>query len=225
MEANRKYGKLTTIKEIQKRKYNPYKSAKWLCKCECGNEKEIFENNLRSGTSSSCGCKWIDKSLIYNSKEYAEKYRNKIKENIYINENNCWVWKRSKHKQGYGNIGYKGKHHLTHRVSWMVHKGEIPKGIKVCHTCDITSCCNPEHLFLGTQKVNCLDASLKGRLNNKKLGKRRNKLNFEQVKEIKKLNSKGITRKELEIKYEVGQTCIAKILTGRSWNVNWTKEL
>jgi len=28
----------------------------WLCKCECGKEKDITTNSLRSGNSTSCGC-------------------------------------------------------------------------------------------------------------------------------------------------------------------------
>ena len=30
--------------------------AYWLCRCECGNEKVIYGNNLRSGRTKSCGC-------------------------------------------------------------------------------------------------------------------------------------------------------------------------
>lgn len=28
----------------------------WLCRCECGSEKPVTAGNLRSGTSTSCGC-------------------------------------------------------------------------------------------------------------------------------------------------------------------------
>ncbi|NJL52685.1 MAG: AP2 domain-containing protein [Hydrococcus sp. SU_1_0] len=51
------YGRLTVIKEVE-----PYispngnKAFRWLCKCECGTEKEIQLSNLRSGTTTSCGC-------------------------------------------------------------------------------------------------------------------------------------------------------------------------
>lgn len=31
-------------------------SAKWLCKCDCGSEKEVYGQNLRAGVSKSCGC-------------------------------------------------------------------------------------------------------------------------------------------------------------------------
>lgn len=30
--------------------------VRWLCKCECGQEKNVSSNSLRSGNSTSCGC-------------------------------------------------------------------------------------------------------------------------------------------------------------------------
>lgn len=32
------------------------KDKKWLCKCDCGNEKEIWGRALKSGGTGSCGC-------------------------------------------------------------------------------------------------------------------------------------------------------------------------
>lgn len=50
-----KFGKLTPIKLLD----NVDKIGRkiWLCKCDCGNEKEITQNALRSGNSITCGCK------------------------------------------------------------------------------------------------------------------------------------------------------------------------
>lgn len=143
---------------------------------------------------------------------------------VIVDEKGCWIWQRSRHRQGYGHLRLDGRYELSHRAAWKIYKGEIPKNLKVCHKCDVTSCCNPDHLFLGSQKDNVKDGKSKGRYDNRKMGKRRNKLNFEQVEEVKRLHSQGITRKNLQVKFEVGQTCIAKILRGDSWKINWTKE-
>lgn len=33
-----------------------YRTAKWLCRCDCGVEKVFFRPALMSGTTNSCGC-------------------------------------------------------------------------------------------------------------------------------------------------------------------------
>jgi hypothetical protein len=32
------------------------KPARWLCRCECGNETVVRASNLTCGVSTSCGC-------------------------------------------------------------------------------------------------------------------------------------------------------------------------
>lgn len=76
----------------------------------------------------------------------------------------CWLWKAGQRGNGYGAIKVNGKTVLAHRFSYELHKGEIPNGLYVCHSCDVRSCVNPDHLWLGTQKDNMMDARVKGRL-------------------------------------------------------------
>jgi len=76
----------------------------------------------------------------------------------------CQVWLGSVADHGYGRIRIDGVLHKVHRLSYEIHKGEIPSGLLVCHTCDVRCCLNPEHLFLGTNQDNRIDASNKGRL-------------------------------------------------------------
>lgn len=84
-----------------------------------------------------------------------------------IPEMGCWIWMGSLNDRGYGRhrLGGRGSAwKLMHRLSWEMYRGQVPIGMLVLHRCDIPSCVNPGHLFIGTQKDNMQDASRKGRL-------------------------------------------------------------
>ena len=91
-----------------------------------------------------------------------EKFEQKVER---IPFSNCWIWKAWINEHGYGRMRVKNNLVLAHRVSWEIHKTSIPKGLCVLHHCDVPSCVNPDHLFLGTQKDNILDMFKKGRGN------------------------------------------------------------
>jgi len=85
-------------------------------------------------------------------------------------EDACWLWTAGTIK-GYGqfNIGRdaNGKCRIVyaHRFAWEVTNGPIAANdLFVLHRCDVPLCCNPQHLFLGTQADNLEDARRKGRL-------------------------------------------------------------
>ncbi len=102
----------------------------------------------------------------------------------------CWNWNGASTVQGYGQTVYEGKSILAHRLSWIIHFGEIPKGegfhgTCVLHKCDNPSCVNPDHLFLGSNQDNMDDMKRKGRQAWKKGEPRSNaKLKPEQEIEV-----------------------------------------
>lgn len=75
----------------------------------------------------------------------------------------CWLWTAAKNDKGYGKFFFRHRLWFAHRVSYTVHRGTVPHGIKVLHRCDTPLCVNPDHLFLGTQKDNLRDMAEKRR--------------------------------------------------------------
>lgn len=85
-----------------------------------------------------------------------------------VKSGDCWVWTAAKFKSGYGRFAIgatraQREMEYAHRAAYRLFVGPIPKGMVVCHQCDVRGCVNPEHLFLGTQKDNVHDCIAKGR--------------------------------------------------------------
>ena len=93
----------------------------------------------------------------------------RILRNVSVSDSGCWNWTGAKDRVGYGRVkvslGSRDQFRFTsaHRYSYELNVGEIPHGMNVLHRCDNRSCCNPEHLFVGTQQENMLDMHAKGR--------------------------------------------------------------
>lgn len=107
-----------------------------------------------------------------------------------IHPNGCWEWTGSFYQCGYGACQCLGQW-SAHRVSWIVHVGEIPPNRWVLHKCDNRKCVNPDHLFLGNRKDNADDMVAKGR---SQRGERNGRaiLTATQVAKMRRLVNSGI---------------------------------
>ncbi len=50
------FGKLTVLKNVGHKNYLSSRIDYYLCRCECGNTKDIRRNHLLAGKTVSCGC-------------------------------------------------------------------------------------------------------------------------------------------------------------------------
>ena len=52
--SGQRFGRLTALHPTERR--DRHGSVYWACRCDCGNEREVSEDSLRSGNCKSCGC-------------------------------------------------------------------------------------------------------------------------------------------------------------------------
>lgn len=134
----------------------------------------------------------------------------------------CWPWTANKFSTGYGCFYLAGKKVKAPRVAWVSAKGSIPMddshhGICVCHRCDTPGCCNPAHLFLGTNADNVADRERKNR-NSPGETNLSAKLTNAQAIEIRSLYAVGdTTYNKLASQFGVKNKTIKGIIRRKTW--------
>lgn len=128
-------------------------------------------------------------------------------------KNQCWNWTGVKGSGERGRLKINYKFITAYRFSYELHKGEIPDGLFVLHSCDNPSCVNPDHLFVGTQKDNLDDREAKNRrltwaVNDSPC----KKITDEVVVEIRSLN---ITHSEISKKFGISQSLVSMIKSNK----------
>lgn len=131
-------------------------------------------------------------------------------------ESGCWEWLGFKMKNGYGHQRFGGKKWLAHRYSYAIHRGNIPDGLCVMHTCDNPSCVNPNHLSLGTQSDNIADCVNKNRVARGE--SRGSKITADKVLRIRSMYKSGeYFQKDLADLFGVSRTNITLIVNNKRW--------
>lgn len=104
----------------------------------------------------------------------------------------------------------------AHRLAWEFARGPIPEGQWVLHRCDNPPCCNPSHLFLGTQTENDADRTTKGRSSR---GGRHPyaKLNEDAVRIVRRRFAAGEHARDLATEFSVSSTTLWQAATGKTW--------
>lgn len=195
-------------------------AAKIEIKCICINcKKEFIKQRDALGKFCSPKCKQIGSRHTKESR--LSKLKECIEKNVII-QSGCWGWNGPISTNGYGLV-WAGRNSSmnAHRASWLVYKGEIPKGKHVLHSCDNRLCNNYlEHLSLGTPKDNMQDALKKGRMRGhfiKGIKPHNRSLSDDVVKKIKKMRLQNIPCKEIAIKFNINKDVVKDISRNRSY--------
>lgn len=146
----------------------------------------------------------------------ADKLPQRFLTKIGVTGNGCWEWCGSRREDGYGFFLVDGQTTSPARFAWEAINGLIPDGLNACHYCDNPPCCNPQHLFLGTQAENLADRNSKGR---HAYGIRNGaaKLSDTTVRQARERHAQGWTFRTLAKEYGVDHRAIERAVKGETW--------
>lgn len=127
--VNLRFGRLVVVEQAGKNKWN---KRLWLCHCDCGEDRVILENRLKSGETRSCKCLQRDGVITRNTKHNHAKRKNKSK--IYS------IWtamiqrctnQNSKDYFLYGGRGILVCEHWKQFSNFLEDMGEAPEGCQI----------------------------------------------------------------------------------------------
>lgn len=138
-----------------------------------------------------------------------------------VTESGCWIWTGGCHDRGYGWIqsfrNGRKKVIRAHRASYEIHKGPIPDGAFVCHHCDIPSCINPDHLYIGDYKSNAQDKVRRNRMNPAKGERQGNSILKEWQVLYLRSSERTETIKTLSERWGISVQTLYSANEGRTW--------
>lgn len=133
----------------------------------------------------------------------------------------CWPWTGGVNSWGYGACQLDGRQMNASRAAYISKHGPLAPGLVVCHRCDNPICCNPGHLFAGTQAVNLADCRAKGRSRGPRKGREHHrataKVTEEMVREARQLYAQGVSQSEIGRRWKLHPSVISRAVRGESW--------
>lgn len=132
----------------------------------------------------------------------------------------CWPWQGCVNRWGYGDCQLDGVRMNASRAAWIETHGQPAPGRVVCHRCDNPICCNPRHLFLGTQADNLADCRQKGRSRCRSGASHHRataKITEAEVSTIRALVASGLSQSEVGRRVGIHSSTICRIVNRKSW--------
>ena len=129
----------------------------------------------------------------------------------------CRLWTGLVHKvTGYGKLTIASRTMSAHRLAWELENGSISRRKQVLHKCDVRTCCNPDHLYLGTQADNMRDASQRNRLHRGEDNVNA-KLTEALVREARKRHEQGEAIRPMASSLNVSYATLQRAISGKAW--------
>lgn len=187
----------------------------------CSKDFDYKRNRNHGKIRKYCSMQCVRNSYWSKLSDQDKKLRCKAiyeKKVIKLSEDECWSWKDSLSEK-YGVVICGGKKIRAHRLSWLVHFGELTSDQCVLHSCDNPPCSNPKHLFLGTRADNNKDMVNKKR-NKGNAGSSNGRATITEsiVVELKRLLSFGESPTKLSHDFNISRTIIYSIKYGVTWS-------
>lgn len=135
-----------------------------------------------------------------------ERFTSKVS----VNADGCHIWGAQVKRDGYGSFSFRGKTWRAHKAAYTLFKGEVPEGMCVLHKCDVRTCVNPEHLFIGTIQDNVRDMDAKGRRVT------RAKLTKDEAAKVR-FWAKWVSQQKIADAFAVDQTTISRVVRDNSY--------
>lgn len=125
----------------------------------------------QQGTPCACGCGELtvgEYRRRHRPPESFESLATRLRDRLDVGgPNECWEFARPQHDSGYGQLYFRGRLHLAHRLAVMLDGRDVTDAF-VCHRCDNPPCCNPAHLYVGDALTNARDVCERGDWNRQK---------------------------------------------------------
>jgi len=171
--------------------------------------------SLKVGSLADCLCPYFQ-GYFRGYKMYdITKLFSRLRDKIQFTDD-CWLWAASTFSNGYGQFKYENKNWKAHRLVYTLLVGPIPEDLMLLHRCDVRTCVNPAHLWVGTHQDNMDDCAAKGRRAGE--ANPNSKLSARQVQEIRDLCNCGLfQRQEIAELYGISGVMVRYIRIGANW--------
>lgn len=187
-----------------------------LCECGCGDTTPLATYTSRAaGIVKGRPLRFIRNHHARRRLNVGVRFWGKVGR---ADTHDCWPFTGKIHRTGYGQFWLGNTMRGAHRVAWELTNGPVPDNLFVCHSCDNRACCNPAHLWLGTNADNMADMLAKGRANpaaGESCG--RSRFKTADVLAIRARRAAGESTRTLAAAFGMSRTNIKDIINRKTW--------